>query len=82
MTQTPTLTPSEQIILSRLVKAKKPLDKAGLMEGVTENDASFKVILSKLRNKGFDIATPRGQGVVAAYTLADDSKVRAKAALK
>lgn len=81
MTKTSTLTPSEHAILTRLVKAKKPLDKATLMHGVTENDASFKVILSKLRGKGFDIITPRGQGVVGAYSLADDSKASAKAAL-
>jgi hypothetical protein len=74
------LTPMESDIVKRLAKAKAPMSKADLMKGITENEKSLKVLLVKLRKKGFDITSPTGKGVQAAYTMGDAGKALAKAA--
>ena len=72
----PTFTPNETTILTRLLEAKEPIAKADLMAGVTENDASFMVIMSRLRAKGFAMPHSPGRGVKATYRLTEKEKVK------
>ena len=77
MTDTPTFTGAETRILSKLMEAKEPVAKDDLMAAAqTTSDPSFKVILSKLRGKGFMLTPPRGQAVKASYALTDVEKAR------
>lgn len=77
MTDTLSLSASETRILSKLIDAKEPVSKADLMEGVTDKESSFKVIMSRLRLKGFSLDPgKRGLAAPAAYSLNDEEKAR------
>lgn len=65
---------SETKVLTRLLEAPDTVAKADLMAGITDSDNSFKVLLSRLRGKGFKLDRPSGQGVKAFYSLTDDEK--------
>lgn len=73
------VSPTEQTLLRRMVEAKGPVPRADLMKGVTESENSLKVIISKLRGKGFTILCPTGKGSTAEYSLDAASLKRARA---
>lgn len=73
-TKSPSFSASETKILSRLLEAPDTVAKEDLMEGVTDSDNSFKVLMSRLRGKGFTLDRPSGRGVKAFYSLTDDEK--------
>ncbi len=76
----PSYTPNETKILARLLDASEPIAKADLMHGITDNDASFMVMMSRLRAKGFSLPHSPGRGFKATYRLTEREKTKLRSA--